>query len=819
MGRKKTGIESRKALRKRKRDSKKKNRQPTSSIFEEEGKNEVHQTKKSKKNDVNLDSTPSSNNNKDKKSSKIISKSEGPYSNLDLEVAAELTKEDAEIADLEAKLGLGSKKEKNRLHKEYAKLEGYGEDFGNFLDDLDAIVGRVASDNNNNNMDGEPCTDNEEEDNSETEEIVPMKGPQVDFGSSSSSSSSNRSSEWINSDDESSKEGNSKDKESSDGESETSTSIQQDEDLKEEKDSDHCFSESYQPEDGEDIYGRQIDSFPKESDSKRYIPPHLRKTDNTEDRKEKLQILQRSLNNILNRLSKDTMISVAQSLAQIYENYPTSDVNEYMWKNISSAVIDTPVLMEPIIPVYVASLTGVHLQTGDTVQLGGYLIEQIITKLWKIRKDDKNSEEQEGNKEASNLVLCMCYLYNFGLIHSVFMFDIVRSFIDSLSELDIELLLLVLSHSGYSLRSDDPLALKEIVLAVEKKQDTRSQIPMSSRTEFMLACMTDLKNNKRRKKDTVFSERTVKLRKFLGQIKSDTFRSSDSTCLRIRLHDILTVETKGRWWKVGASWIGNQFKHVSDDERNSKESINPKASQNEDELLKLATKCRMNTDSRRSIFCIIMGSTDCDDAFEKLVRAGMLKNRCERDCVRVLMECCSSEKNHNPFYSFLASRLCDYQPQCKFSFQLAFWDFFKQWDNTTHRKSANLAKLLYHLVAVHQSLKMSMLKTIDMSNLEETATIFLTILFSSLFELTDDQDKVRQLIKHGISRSQGSEGEEDRLRENLSVFFLQTLKSSPKNKKKSLFRSNLKVAIKVCETSNLEDTMLVNKQQDLENLA
>jgi len=800
-GGKKTDIESRKAQRKEKRNSKKKRQR----IVEEE-KIQV-QTKKSKKN-VKPDPTSSI---KDEESSKISSKSEGPYSDLDQETATELFTEDAEIADLEAKLGLGSKKEKNRLHKEYAKLEGYGDDFGDFLDDLDTIAERVSSNNNDDTMDGEPYTDDEEENDSEAEELVPMKGPQADFDCGSScSSSDSKSSEGVSSEDEIAKEGNLKDAESSDEEDskdhdETNTSAQQDEeDLK-----DHCPSVTYQPKDGEDIYGREIDSLPKESDSKKYIPPHLRKANDTEDRKEKLRILQRSLNNILNRLSEDTMISVAQSLAQIYESYPTSDVNEYTWKNISSVVIDRPILMERMIPVYIASLTGVHLQTGDTVQLGGYLIEQIINKLWIIRKDIKNSEEEESNKEASNLVLCMCYLYNFGLVHSVLMFDIVRSLIDSFSELDIELLLLILSHSGYSLRSDDPLALKEIVLAVEKKQDTGSQTSLSSRTEFMLSCMTDLKNNKRRKKDTVFSERTSKLRKFLGRIKSDTSRSSDSTCLRIRLQDILNVEAKGRWWKVGASWIGNQYKHNSDDEQDSEGNTAPKANQNEEEeeeLLKLATKCRMNTDSRRSIFCIIMGSTDCDDAFEKLVRAGMLKNRCERDCVRVLMECCGNEKNHNPFYSFLASRLCDYQPQCKFSFQLAFWDMFKQWDDVTHRKSANLAKLLYHMVAMQQNLKMSVFKTLDMSNLEETATIFLTIFFSNIFELTEDKDRVQHLIKHGSTKHKDSEEEDgDRLMESLSVFFLQTLKFSPKNKKKSLFRTNLKAAIKACETSDLDD--------------
>jgi hypothetical protein len=41
------------------------------------------------------------------------------------------------------------------------------------------------------------------------------------------------------------------------------------------------------------------------------------------------------------------------------------------------------------------------------------------------------------------------------------------------------------------------------------------------------------------------------------------------------------------------------------------------------------------------------------------------------------------------------------------------------------------------------------------------------------------------------------------LREGLSVFFLQTLKSSPKNKKGSKFRKNFKAAVKACATDGM----------------
>jgi nucleolar MIF4G domain-containing protein 1 len=490
-------------------------------------------------------------------------------------------------------------------------------------------------------------------------------------------------------------------------------------------------------------------------------------------------------------------------------------------------------VMTGMIPVYVACLAGVHLQTSDSVQLGGYLLEQVITKLWQklatIRsKDvaelvvDDPTQDDGMSKETCNLLLVLCYLYNLGVAHCSLMYEIIRNFIDHFTETDIELLLLTLSHCGHALRADDPSALKEIVLLVQKKAlaTQKGGETQSSRIEYMISAMTDLKNNKKRRQDYAFGEKTVKLRKLVGRIKSTvaangTVRSSDA-CLRITLQDILHAESKGRWWKVGACWVGNQYNRKGDDYESNKEEGAPTAKKadfdlEEEEMLKLASKHRMNTDMRRSIFCIIMGSADCDDAFEKLVRAGMLKNRTERDTVRVLTECCGNEKSFNPFYSHLAARICDYQPQCKFTFQLSFWDTFKQFDELKLRKVANLAKLLFHLVAVHKSLRMNILKVIDMSpdTMSESASIFLTIFFSSLFDYFDDPADMIPLLPHIRQDSaagsvvESAEDNGDALRESFSVFFLHVLKSSPKNKKNSKFRANFKAAVKACETDRL----------------
>lgn len=764
-----------------------------------------------------------------------------PYSTLDPEVAAALRNDDAEIAELEAKLGLSGSKDKRRLNKEYARLEGYGDDFGDFLDDLDDIMAGGIS-KGLANSDGDDYDDGDDdhynddnelmyEDSSddEPEELVPMKSPAV------SEAEDEEVLEQADDMDESNRNEESEDDAESSDDSEVSPT--------EQDDRDHDTKLTYKPVQGEDIYGNAI-----ENTQKKYVPPHQRKQqEQQQSQSANLRVIKRSLNNLFNRLSGDTLISVAQSIAELYSSNPAADVNECVWSIVMTTCISRPTLMTGMAPVFIGCLAGVHVQTSDTVQIGGHMLEQTVSSLWKVLQQERGRSSNDGDddstlrndKEASNLVLTLCYLYNFGIAHSSLIYDVVRDFIKHFTEMDVELVLIILSHSGHSLRSDDPSSLKEIVLTVQERamQSTIDGKATSSRVDYMVSAMVDLKNNKRRKQDLVFAEKAGKLRKLIGRIKStvasrgsSSARSSDS-CLRVRLDDILNVETKGRWWRVGASWMGNQFKDgepanvsVPSSEARAKAQQQQKAEEEEDELLRLASKQRMNTDTRRSIFCIIMGSDDCNDAFEKLVRAGMLKNRYERDAVRVLMECCGNEKAYNPYYAHLASRIIEYQSQCKFSFQLAYWDMFKQFDEQQQRKVANLAKLLCHLVAKHRSLKLTTLKVIDMAPdmMSENAMIFLTIFFSSVLDLLETPEQVSDLFEWGLPLTTAAANathdddaaqeslmdDDDGLRESLSVFFLHTLKASPKNKKKSKFRAKFKAAVKACQVDELDSMMM-----------
>ena len=218
-----------------------------------------------------------------------------------------------------------------------------------------------------------------------------------------------------------------------------------------------------------------------------------------------------------------------------------------------------------------------------------------------------------------------------------------------------------------------------------------------------------------------------------------------------------------------------------------------------------------------------MGSDDCQDAFENLVRSDMLKGKNEREVVRIIVHCCGTEKVYNPYYAFLGNRISEYQSNCRFTFQLTFWDNFKQFETMKPRKAANLAKLLAYLL-MNNRLNLNVLKVIDISpdGMPEAAIIFLTILFTTIFETYSDPAQVTTLFKSGGPRKgylevKAREATDDdnlldgndraALKENISIFLLHFLQSSPKNEKKSLFRKNLKTAVKACENDEF-DTMI-----------
>lgn len=86
-----------------------------------------------------------------------------------------------------------------------------------------------------------------------------------------------------------------------------------------------------------------------------------------------------------------------------------------------------------------------------------------------MRRFDEVYHNSSESKECDNLVAIVSHLYNFQVVHSVLIFDILKLLVGAFTEKDIELVLLVLRNVGFALRKDDALALKELISEGQRK--------------------------------------------------------------------------------------------------------------------------------------------------------------------------------------------------------------------------------------------------------------------------------------------------------------------------------------------------------------
>lgn len=88
-----------------------------------------------------------------------------------------------------------------------------------------------------------------------------------------------------------------------------------------------------------------------------------------------------------------------------------------------------------------------------------------------VKKFDEifNSPLKAENKFIDNVSLVLAQLYNFKLYHSRLIFHIMTKFTENFEEKDVECLLHILKGVGFTLRKDDPVSLKNLILSIQKQ--------------------------------------------------------------------------------------------------------------------------------------------------------------------------------------------------------------------------------------------------------------------------------------------------------------------------------------------------------------
>ncbi|XP_028290941.1 nucleolar MIF4G domain-containing protein 1 [Gouania willdenowi] len=476
----------------------------------------------------------------------------------------------------------------------------------------------------------------------------------------------------------------------------------------------------------------------------KYVPPHLRLMGD-DKRKAELEKLKRNVKGLVNRLSEANMASICSQLEDLYMSYSRKDMNDTLTQLLLAACVTPTVMPDRLLMEHVLLVSVLHHAVG--LEVGAHFLETVVHKF-----DETYKNPSEG-KECDNLVAIIAHLYNFQVVHSVLISDILKLLVDTFTEKDIELVLSVLRNVGFALRKDDPVALKELISEAQRKASgVGAQFQDQTRVRFMLETMLALKNNDMRKIPGYDPEPVERMRKLQRTLIQKRAAGSDMK-LRVSLENLLSAEQVGRWWIVGSSWSGAPMISKQEDTSTSQSNTTGQFSAN---VLALAKKQRMNTEVRRNIFCVLMTSEDYLDAYEKLLRMG-LKDKQEREIVHVLIDCCLQEKSFNAFYAVLGEKFCSQNRHLQMTFQFSLWDKFKELSNLGSSNFSNLVQLVAYFLQ-KKCLSLSILKVIEFGELDKTTVRFLRQMLTKVLiesepeELTNIFGRISGIPKLGMLR-------------------------------------------------------------------
>lgn len=487
----------------------------------------------------------------------------------------------------------------------------------------------------------------------------------------------------------------------------------------------------------------------KES-AQKYVPPARRQESGSDA--ESLSRIRRQTQGLINRLAEPNLLVILGDIEKLYRENPRQHVTSTLIDLVLIQICEPTSLPDTLLILYAGFSTAVYQVIGP--DFGAQLIQQTAERFKGHHAHHSEGEAQNVPKYTSNLITFLSQIYNFQLIGCTLIFDYIRILLSDLSELNAELLLRIVRMAGQSLRRDDPLALKDIVTLIGPAVKKAGEANLSVRTKFLIESINDLKNNKVKtgaKASAIVQEHTTRIKKLLGSLNAKKLKATEP--LRIGLRDIEDSDKRGKWWLVGASWTGR-------DGNSGKQSKDEEAAGEDDELDSIvlgsddgatpdlhaiAREQNMNTDVRRSIFIAIMSSSDYEDAYARLMKLRLNKHR-QKEIAYVVMQCVGCEKQYNAYYSLVARRVCG-DSRIKFAFQDSLWKFFRRLGESPFAEDADdeeddetidarrilsVAKMFGFLIA-SGALGLSVLKCLNLAYVKPKARNFVEVMLNTLF--------------------------------------------------------------------------------------
>ncbi|XP_037075390.1 nucleolar MIF4G domain-containing protein 1-like [Pollicipes pollicipes] len=440
--------------------------------------------------------------------------------------------------------------------------------------------------------------------------------------------------------------------------------------------------------------------------------------------------------------------AVPSDAGDVYAGHSRHDTSQALTQLVHEACV-SPAAARPdrLLMEHVMLVAALHANVGTEV--GAHFLLKTAQQFHKLLMSEDRDDE---SKELDNLVILLAHLYTFRVTDSGVIYDVLKILADRFSAKDVDLILTVLRSVGFTMRKDDPAALKELILQLQARAaaDAGTAAADGSRIRFLLDIVMALRNNNINKIPQYDPGLGQELNKLLKTLVNP---NQTITELNISLEDLLKAEERGKWWVVGSAWSGSlkeRQQPAAGEEEAAADGARPRlpaaGQQYSAELLELARRQRMNTDLRRHVFCALMTAEDYLDCFEKLMRLGLRGPQQEQEMATVVLGCALRERTFNPYYSHLLERLCAADRKYQMRVKIAVWEHLKQLASLGSGPASNLAKILAHLISTTQ-LSIAVLKVVEFSEMSKPMVRFLRQLLLALLLQSEDERAVRSLFQ------------------------------------------------------------------------
>ncbi|CAD7703288.1 unnamed protein product [Ostreobium quekettii] len=503
-----------------------------------------------------------------------------------------------------------------------------------------------------------------------------------------------------------------------------------------------------------------------------YVPPALRQEEGGAT-----AAVVRRLRGLLNKLVESNIQNVVREVGILHQEAGRSLVAETVVAEILQAVKKGPRASKQFASVAAAFVTGLTA-TANAQEIAAQFLAAIASAL-------EESYEMRDSLACTNLVSILCNCYLCGMMDGGLLYSLLDTLTGRFDERDVSLMYTILKVCGWRLRSDDPKAMKDYVLGVHARAAQVSQEgQLTKRAELMLDMVVDIKNNRRKGSGQGTAGVSPEVMRWLTQSGVEGIHLGT-----LSWDKLLDPDKKGLWWASQLEHVHVRLPAVASLKTGSS------ASGEGMELVQLAASQRMNTDVRRAVFCIVMGSQDYIEACDSLTRL-VLKGEREREIIRVLVDCCLQERWWNLYYAHLALRLCLNSGSHRKTLQFLVKDKLLALADMPSRHLHHLACLLAALI-VGRGIPLSIVKGVDFCSLSsENESTFWRTFFVQLFLGFKNEEDMRSTFQHLSSHHHLKS-----LESGLLVFFRRSL--GPKLSSKDALGSQL------CPNKDALETVLL----------